>query len=391
MFNFSQSLRKGRPVRQDILKKFLAIPLPSAVAGHKAPQSEPSLARSTCDNKHHVIVSQHYATGTHPVIRAYLTAAPNNARARYTDLATFAAHAKQESLDAAVDYFLDDKARAHLDLWAWLELQKQQGLSPATVSRRLCSLRQLTIQARKMGRISWELDLKLPQPQAVKDTRGPGMAVVRRMLEMAKARGPRSYAILRLFCDLALRRNEVANLQLEHINLKAGEIWIHGKGRTARERLSLPTPTREALAAWIQARGDWSGPLWPGARAEPMSAHNLYKEVVKVGALVGVKVRPHGLRHTAITHALDVTGGDVRKVRQFSRHKSLNMLLTYDDQRNDAAGQIASLLAEGKRKVSTKDVLRKVREELELATTNPEHTKSAIRAALDMIEQGGVS
>ena len=31
-------------------------------------------------------------------------------------------------------------------------------------------------------------------------------------------------------------------------------------------------------------------------------------------------VRPHGLRHASISTALDITGGDVRKVMKFSRH-----------------------------------------------------------------------
>ncbi len=34
-------------------------------------------------------------------------------------------------------------------------------------------------------------------------------------------------------------------------------------------------------------------------------------------------VRPHGLRYQAITWALDLAGGEVRSVAQFSRHKYL--------------------------------------------------------------------
>ena len=59
---------------------------------------------------------------------------------------------------------------------------------------------------------------------------------------------------------------------------------------------------------------------------------------------VGV-VRPHGLRHAAITHALDVAAGDTRRVAKFSRHRNLNTLLIYDDARQDDGGAVASLVA----------------------------------------------
>ena len=55
---------------------------------------------------------------------------------------------------------------------------------------------------------------------------------------------------------------------------------------------------------------------------------------------------PHGLRHQGITRALDLAGGDVRKVRQFSRHADINTLLRYDDNRRDEAGVIAGLLGD---------------------------------------------
>jgi integrase/recombinase XerC len=56
----------------------------------------------------------------------------------------------------------------------------------------------------------------------------------------------------------------------------------------------------------------------------------------------GAKVRPHGIRHTAITAALDTTRGDVRRVRAFSRHANVQTLLVYDDARNDHVGTVAA-------------------------------------------------
>ena len=56
-------------------------------------------------------------------------------------------------------------------------------------------------------------------------------------------------------------------------------------------------------------------------------------------------MRPHGLRHTAVTTALDATNGDVRSVRRFSRHADIGTVLIYDDERKDEGGRIADLVA----------------------------------------------
>ena len=56
-------------------------------------------------------------------------------------------------------------------------------------------------------------------------------------------------------------------------------------------------------------------------------------------------VRPHGLRHLAITTALDRSNGDVRAVAKFSRHQDLRTLSRYRDNRPDLAGNVAALVA----------------------------------------------
>jgi integrase/recombinase XerC len=64
----------------------------------------------------------------------------------------------------------------------------------------------------------------------------------------------------------------------------------------------------------------------------------------QLGKRCGVTTRPHGLRHTAITAALDAFNGDVRKARSFSRHANLATVALYDDARHDHAGAVAQVL-----------------------------------------------
>ena len=73
-----------------------------------------------------------------------------------------------------------------------------------------------------------------------------------------------------------------------------------------------------------------------------------YRRIVgELGERLRLKVRPHGLRHAAITKILDLTRGDVRAVARFSRHRDIRTLTRYDDNRVDLGGEVARLVAAG--------------------------------------------
>ena len=62
----------------------------------------------------------------------------------------------------------------------------------------------------------------------------------------------RDLALIRLLHDLGLRRAEAVALDLESIDLAGGTVEVVGKGKTDATRLTLPDPTRDALAAWLE-------------------------------------------------------------------------------------------------------------------------------------------
>jgi integrase/recombinase XerC len=57
------------------------------------------------------------------------------------------------------------------------------------------------------------------------------------------------------------------------------------------------------------------------------------------------RVRPHGLRHEAITAALD-KGLPIRDVQRYVRHASIQTVITYDDRRANVARDVARLIEE---------------------------------------------
>jgi integrase/recombinase XerD len=65
------------------------------------------------------------------------------------------------------------------------------------------------------------------------------------------ALGRRDYAVLITLIQLGLRRSEVARLELDDIDWRAGELVVRGKG-ARRDRLPLPVEAGEAIAAYLQ-------------------------------------------------------------------------------------------------------------------------------------------
>lgn len=313
-------------------------------------------------------LQQHINIGPQDVAKAFLEGRNEHTRKAYDrDLRDFAEFLGLPSAGPALAaLILAGKGPAHSMGIAFRTHLQARGLSPATIGRRLAALRSAVKLAGQLGQVDWELSIPAPQSEAYRDTSGPGEAGWRSVREAAKAdagegdpTAVRDLAIVRLLHDLALRRGEVCKLDLgdvDHDDLGVPmAIWILGKKRTQKERLSLARPTAESLAAWILLRGGHPGPLFvrldPGASAsrdQRITGRSIHRKVGRLGERAGLrkKLRPHGLRHEAITEALDRTNGDVRKVQRFSRHKDLRTLTVYDDKRRDGAGEVSRLIAD---------------------------------------------
>jgi integrase/recombinase XerC len=152
---------------------------------------------------------------------------------------------------------------------------------------------------------------------------------------------PRDRAVLLLCFHMALRRGEVAELRWpDDVDLQRKRLAILGKGRREREWFSMPTPVKEGIEEYLLERGRDEGKLFKCAY------RTLYNIVAKAGNRAGVQARPHGLRHSAITEALERTNGNVRLVQKFSRHSKLDTVLVYDDARQDRFSEVADLLTD---------------------------------------------
>lgn len=116
----------------------------------------------------------------------------------------------------------------------------------------------------------------------------------------------------------------------------------------------MPPTSREAVRVWLVVRGPKPGPLFLSRspakhRDGRLVTRGVYRIIRNLGAAVGAHVRPHGLRHTAITQAIDAVaqkGLSIDVVRQFSRHRDIGTLMIYRDLHEKRQASIAAWVSE---------------------------------------------
>jgi integrase/recombinase XerC len=282
-------------------------------------------------------------------------------RGYLSDLNDFATWLEAESSEAAVEALLQmGPGNANHIVLRYRASQVERGLSSSTINRRLATIRSMIKVGRLIGLITWSIDVQNVKSEPRRDMHGPGLADLQLITRAAVAQGDgklarRNRAVLALLFDLGLRRAELCGLDLADVerneNALPAVVRIIGKGHREKQGLTLPEPTGRLLAAWLEVRGDHDGPLFgrldrqavgPAVRLSGESVRQIIKRLGRAAGCPGL-VRPHGLRHSAITAALD--SYSVREVQKFSRHSSIDMVMRYDDHRGDVAGEIANKLA----------------------------------------------
>jgi integrase/recombinase XerC len=225
-----------------------------------------------------------------------------------------------------------------LAIRAWLGALDSIGRAPATISRKLSTLRVFLGFLHRTGRLA-DNPARLVGAGA-SPRRLPAFlsrAQVEAMFEAMPTddvRSLRDRAILELLYSSGLRLSEIHGLDVADVDLGAGTVRVLGKGR--KERI-VPVG-RQAVRAIRQylaedrpagecARGACLFSSRGGGR---LSRRQIQRIVGRwlASATGGEPMSPHALRHTFATHLLD-EGADLLAVKELLGHSSLSTTRIY--------------------------------------------------------------
>ncbi len=275
------------------------------------------------------------------------TLGENTSRAYARDLQMLADHIRANSISHALEALCSvRRSRALLMLEAWRDAQVAAGIASATINRRLSAVNSALREIAKADIGPGRLEIKLVRQEARRDTRGPDMASVA-VAARALARGDdagslRDLSLLLLASQRGLRRNEIATLRVQDVDLPASSIRILRKGRRERQAVKLAPETAKALERWLAVRPQIALPhvdqafvaLGNAHRGEALGGAGVWGIVKRIGVDIGEggsAWRPHGLRHAAITSALKASNGNLAAAKSYAGHSQVTTTDRYVD------------------------------------------------------------
>jgi site-specific recombinase XerD len=231
----------------------------------------------------------------------------------------------------------DDLARlsgAEINVFVLREARRRSYWSALTV---VSALRALLRFLHVQGLIAEPLAAAVPSVARRREDLPSGLAPdqVQQLLDSCDRSTPvgrRDYAILLLLSRLGLRGGEVAGLELDDVDWRAGEVVIRGKGSRV-DLLPLPDDLGEALVDYLRhgrRRGFGRAVfLTVCAPLTGVSRGAVSDIVVRACERAGVPpVRCHCLRHTVASELLS-RGAGLAEIGQVLRHRDLRTTAVY--------------------------------------------------------------
>lgn len=209
------------------------------------------------------------------------------------------------------------------------------GLSPATVNRRLSSLRIFYLWAQREGLTSLNpmvglQGINVPVTVALV----PEKAIETLLAEARRSGNLRDRAMLELLADTGMRVTELARLQRSDLQLTGGQAWISvptGSDRK-RRRLLIRPRARLAIHTYLEKVGELPAddPLFSTRKNTPLSPFVIWYTVRKHANLAGLgDLCPRQLRSAATRRLVtDLQVGLVGAARLLGQER-MEMLVKY--------------------------------------------------------------
>ncbi len=157
-------------------------------------------------------------------------------------------------------------------------------------------------------------------------------------VDRTKKSAYRDVAILETLYSTGLRVSELANLNIDQVDLKRKEFMVRGKGSKPRI-VFLSERAKNAIETYLKQRDDNLKPLFinnkktkditddDSRRLTTVSIQNIVRKYALKAGIIK-KVTPHVLRHSYATELL-INGADIRSVQSLLGHSSITTTQVY--------------------------------------------------------------
>jgi integrase len=218
-------------------------------------------------------------------------------------------------------------------------------LSPSTINVRLSAIRKLVGEARQNGLIGLEEAANLTDVPNIRQTgKRLGNWLTREQAkellavpDRSKLKGKRDYLIIALLVGCALRRQELASLKIEDIQLREGRwviIDLRGKGGRIRT-VAVPIWVKVGVDAWLAAAGIENGrllrPLSKSGKlvGDELGDWAIWSVVEQSSKQIGIEhFGAHDLRRTC-AKLCRKNGGDLEQIKFLLGHSSIQTTERY--------------------------------------------------------------
>ncbi len=229
----------------------------------------------------------------------------------------------------------------------------ERKLGASTINVKLSAVRKLVGEARRAGVISGEEAAQMTDVPNIPQ-RGARLGnwltkeQARQLLavpDRSTLKGKRDYVILALLTGCALRRNELAELDVGTIQLREGR-WVladlEGKGRRVRT-VAVPIWIKQAINTWMTAAAIEEGRLVRSIRkggkkiGEGLSDWAVWSIVEQAAKEIGIEqFGAHDLRRTC-AKLCRKAGGDLEQIKFLLGHSSVQTTERYLGSEQDIA------------------------------------------------------
>ncbi len=220
-----------------------------------------------------------------------------------------------------------------------------ESLSPSTINVRLSAVRKMIGEARKNGMLGAEEAATLTEVPNLsqKGTRLGNWLTREQAKELlavpdrSKLKGKRDYVILALLVGCALRRNELAELDVATIQQREGR-WVladlEGKGRRIRT-VAIPIWVKQGIDVWTTVAGIAKGRLLRSVsksgkvNRDTLSDWAVWSVVEQSAKQIGIeRFGAHDLRRTC-AKLCRKNGGDLEQIKFLLGHSSIQTTERY--------------------------------------------------------------